>query len=97
MSELREIPESAFASMVASPCADAPWPNSCNIRALFMPTTTENAVKESYRAMLESLTPAELAIEYARVFREIPPMTSTSGDLFQQMLAEFLERSQPKQ
>jgi len=45
--------------------------------------------KESYRTILESLTPAELAVEYARATGESPPDAAAPGDLIQRVIAEF--------
>ena len=52
-----------------------------------MPTNAvsiEQAVT-SYRTILESLTPRELAVENMRALGEPPPDASTSGDTIQRM------------
>ena len=50
--------------------------------------TVEQALA-GQRKVLESMTPNEVLVEYARIFRESPPETVAAGALMERMLAEF--------
>ena len=63
-------------------------------RATAMPPhqqTVEQALA-AQRRVLESMTPSEVLVEYARMFREAPPDNVATGELMERMLAELKRR-----